>query len=173
MLVLAPPPTISPPRVHQPPHNAHTHHQRLRKQQQAADGDEDGDLALDRLDEGDDPQGLGWASYPAGSGADAAHVASAATALPDTNKGFQLLLKMGWTSGRGLGRNEDGIVEPVSTGVDAGVRLGLGKQAQDDRFTNPELVTRRLLESEVQANEDGERRQRREVGRVLRLAGSG
>lgn len=33
-----------------------------------------------------------------------------------------------------------GILEPVSSGVDAGVRLGLGKQAQDDYFTNPELI---------------------------------
>ena len=56
-----------------------------------------------------------------------------------------------------------GILEPVSTGVDAGVRLGLGKQAQDDHYTNPELITRRLLESEIQANEDEERRVRREV----------
>lgn len=106
-----------------------------------------------------------------------------------------------------------GILEPVSSGVDAGVRLGLGKQAQDDYFTNPELIGafrgcvqkknwrcsnrmlggsswpnqwaqaastactlqpirntpppptqgRKLLESEIQANEDEERRTRREV----------
>lgn len=53
----------------------------------------------------------------------------------------------------------------MSAGVEAGVRLGLGKQAQDDHFTNPELITRRLLESEIQANEDEERRARREVRR--------
>lgn len=57
-----------------------------------------------------------------------------------------------------------GIVEPVKAGVDTSVRLGLGKQEEDDEFTNPENITRKKLESEVQANETEERKQRREVG---------
>jgi hypothetical protein len=43
------------------------------------------------------------------------------------------------------------------------VRLGLGKQAQDDVYTAAEGITRRKLEVEIQAEEDPERRQRREV----------
>jgi len=133
------------------------------RHQQAAGGDADDHLPMDRLDEGgsddDDARGLGF-SYPQG---EPTQVASASTALDGSNKGFQLLQKLGWRSGKGLGRNEDGILEPVSTGVDGGARLGLGKQAQDDHFTNPELITRKLLESEVQANEDADRRVRREV----------
>eukprot|EP00197_Chlamydomonas_leiostraca_P002226 CAMPEP_0202859708 /NCGR_PEP_ID=MMETSP1391-20130828/1705_1 /ASSEMBLY_ACC=CAM_ASM_000867 /TAXON_ID=1034604 /ORGANISM="Chlamydomonas leiostraca, Strain SAG 11-49" /LENGTH=237 /DNA_ID=CAMNT_0049538765 /DNA_START=68 /DNA_END=777 /DNA_ORIENTATION=+ len=85
------------------------------------------------------------------------------TEIPDTNVGFKLLQKMGWTKGKGLGRNEDGRVEPVKTGVDAGVRLGLGKQEEDDHFTAAELIERRRLETEIQANEDEERRRRREA----------
>lgn len=56
-----------------------------------------------------------------------------------------------------------GIVEPVKAGVDAGVRLGLGKQEQDDEYTNPENVQRKKLEVEIQANEDPERAKKREL----------
>jgi hypothetical protein len=66
-----------------------------------------------------------------------------------------------------------GRVEPVSAGVDAGVRLGLGKQEEDDKYTSADGITRKKLESEIQADEDPERTKRREVGaaeRRLRLA---
>lgn len=56
-----------------------------------------------------------------------------------------------------------GMVEPVAAGVDAGVRLGLGKQAQDDHYTAAENITRKKLEVEVQADETSERKERREV----------
>ncbi|CAO4376068.1 unnamed protein product [Caenorhabditis nigoni] len=36
--------------------------------------------------------------------------------LSSDNKGAQLMAKMGWTSGKGLGSNESGIVNPVSGG---------------------------------------------------------
>uniref|UniRef100_A0A8R1DIP2 G-patch domain-containing protein n=1 Tax=Caenorhabditis japonica TaxID=281687 RepID=A0A8R1DIP2_CAEJA len=36
--------------------------------------------------------------------------------LSSDNKGAQLMAKMGWTSGKGLGSNESGIVDPVSGG---------------------------------------------------------
>jgi hypothetical protein len=45
--------------------------------------------------------------YPEG---EAAEAASAAVAIGASNKGFQLLQKMGW-KGKGLGRKEDG--EPL------------------------------------------------------------
>lgn len=59
---------------------------------------------------------------------------------------------------------ETGIVEPVRTGVEDGVRLGLGKQEQDDFYTASENVQRKRLETEIQAMEDEARRERREVG---------
>jgi hypothetical protein len=46
--------------------------------------------------------------YPEG---EAAEAASAAVAIGASNKGFQLLQKMGW-KGKGLGRKEDG--EPAA-----------------------------------------------------------
>lgn len=41
---------------------------------------------------------------------------SANEPLSSDNKGAQLMAKMGWTSGKGLGSNESGIVDPVSGG---------------------------------------------------------
>jgi hypothetical protein len=63
-----------------------------------------------------------------------------------------------------LGGNFSGVVEPIKAGVDAGVRLGVGKQEQDDKHTNEATQQRKRLESEVQLTEDEERTRRREVG---------
>lgn len=56
--------------------------------------------------------------YPEG---EAAEAASAAVAIDASNKGFQLLQKMGW-KGRGLGRKEDGALAGCNT-VSATLRL--------------------------------------------------
>ena len=37
-------------------------------------------------------------------------MATADTAVPDSNKGYQMLRAMGWREGVGLGRNEDGML---------------------------------------------------------------
>jgi len=39
--------------------------------------------------------------------------ASTETPIASKNKGFQMLAKMGWTKGQGLGKSETAIVEPV------------------------------------------------------------
>ncbi|KAK9806345.1 hypothetical protein WJX72_010872 [[Myrmecia] bisecta] len=88
---------------------------------------------------------------------------SADTALDESNVGYQMLQRMGWNAGKGLGRKEDGIVEPVKGGVEAGIRLGLGKAEEDTWFTAAENVQRKRLEVEVQADEDEERTRRREI----------
>lgn len=49
-------------------------------------------------------------------------------------------------------------------GVEAGLRLGVGKAEEDDFYTAAENIVRKRLEVEVQAEEDEERMRRREVG---------
>ena len=56
-----------------------------------------------------------------------------------------------------------GIVAPIDGGAEAGVRLGLGKQEEDDFYTASDNVQRRRLEVEVQADEDQDRTLAREV----------
>ncbi|BDA46673.1 probable G patch domain-containing protein 8 [Coccomyxa sp. Obi] len=89
-------------------------------------------------------------------------MASLDTAITADNKGYQMLQRMGW-GGKGLGRNEDGICEPIKGGVEAGLRLGLGKAEEDSYFTAAENIVRKRLEVEVQAEEDEERTRRREM----------
>lgn len=54
-------------------------------------------------------------------------------------------------------------MEPVGEGAEAGVRLGLGKQEEDNFYTASDNVQRRRLEVEIQATEDGSRTAAREV----------
>eukprot|EP00051_Salpingoeca_urceolata_P034942 m.27398 g.27398 ORF g.27398 m.27398 type:complete len:279 (-) comp8532_c0_seq1:61-897(-) len=51
-----------------------------------------------------------------------------ATPLDQSNKGFQLLAKMGFKAGSGLGKRESGRTEPVAVQLKQG-RQGLGREA--------------------------------------------
>ena len=55
------------------------------------------------------------------------------------------------------------MVEPIRGGVEAGMRLGVGKQEQENFYMAAENVTRKRMETEVQGDEDQGRTQRREV----------
>eukprot|EP00245_Coleochaete_scutata_P007635 TRINITY_DN2313_c0_g1_i1.p1 TRINITY_DN2313_c0_g1~~TRINITY_DN2313_c0_g1_i1.p1 ORF type:complete len:346 (-),score=103.59 TRINITY_DN2313_c0_g1_i1:277-1218(-) len=78
--------------------------------------------------------------------------ASVDTHIPSNNIGYRLLQKMGW-KGQGLGREEQGIVEPIKPGNTEG-KLGLGKQEEDDFYTAPENVERRKLDVEIDLPEE-------------------
>ncbi|KAE8010400.1 hypothetical protein FH972_006771 [Carpinus fangiana] len=78
--------------------------------------------------------------------------ASLDTQLTSSNIGFRLLQKMGW-KGKGLGKNEQGIVEPIKSGI-RDPKLGVGKQEEDDFFTAEENIQRRKLEVEVDETEE-------------------
>jgi len=62
-----------------------------------------------------------------------------------------------------------GIVEPVKGGVEAGLRLGVGKAEQDTFYMAADNVVRKKLEVVLQADEDQSRRDRREVRSILSL----
>ncbi|XP_062003301.1 uncharacterized protein LOC133720835 isoform X2 [Rosa rugosa] len=72
--------------------------------------------------------------------------------LPSSNIGFRLLQKMGW-KGKGLGKDEQGIVEPIKSGI-RDPKLGVGKQEEDDYFTAEENIQRRKLDVEMEETEE-------------------
>uniref|UniRef100_A0A7C9CV66 G-patch domain-containing protein n=1 Tax=Opuntia streptacantha TaxID=393608 RepID=A0A7C9CV66_OPUST len=72
--------------------------------------------------------------------------------LTSSNVGFRLLQKMGW-KGKGLGKNEQGITEPIKSGI-RDPKLGIGKQEEDDYFTAEENIQRRKLDIEVEETEE-------------------
>lgn len=78
--------------------------------------------------------------------------ASVDTQLTSSNIGFRLLQKMGW-KGKGLGKEEQGITEPIKAGVRE-AKLGVGKQEQDDYFTSEENIQRKKLEVEVEETDE-------------------
>ncbi|XP_021281544.1 G patch domain-containing protein 8 [Herrania umbratica] len=74
------------------------------------------------------------------------------TRLNSSNIGFRLLQKMGW-KGKGLGKDEQGITEPIRSGI-RDPKLGIGKQEEDDFFTAEENIQRRKLDIEVEETEE-------------------
>ncbi|XP_013147556.1 PREDICTED: PIN2/TERF1-interacting telomerase inhibitor 1-like [Papilio polytes] len=73
----------------------------------------------------------------------------------DTNKfGQRMLEKMGWTSGKGLGANENGIVEHVVARYKNDEK-GLGFEDRNDQWTKHEDDFNSLLANLSNANDDG------------------
>eukprot|EP00750_Incisomonas_marina_P025109 INCI5322.4.p1 GENE.INCI5322.4~~INCI5322.4.p1 ORF type:complete len:558 (-),score=100.21 INCI5322.4:1485-2945(-) len=66
------------------------------------------------------------------------------TKLPPTNRGYQMLLRMGWDRSGGLGKNGRGLLEPIK--VDAHYNgLGLGKKVEDEEHNAVAAKERRKL----------------------------
>lgn len=78
--------------------------------------------------------------------------ASLDTQLTSSNVGFRLLQKMGW-KGKGLGKDEQGITEPIKSGI-RDPKLGIGKQEEDDFFTAEENIQRKKLHIELEETEE-------------------
>ncbi|PIA60652.1 hypothetical protein AQUCO_00300283v1 [Aquilegia coerulea] len=78
--------------------------------------------------------------------------ASLDTQLTSSNIGFRLLQKMGW-KGKGLGKDEQGMVEPIKAGM-RDPKLGIGKQEEDDFFTAEENIQRKRLDVELEETEE-------------------
>ncbi|KAJ0404931.1 hypothetical protein P43SY_005930 [Pythium insidiosum] len=55
--------------------------------------------------------------------------------LPESNRGYQLLLNMGWHQDSGLGRRNDGRIDPVATVLKTD-RAGLGMPCPAARVTH-------------------------------------
>ncbi|KAG1673615.1 SURP and G-patch domain-containing protein 1 [Nymphon striatum] len=52
--------------------------------------------------------------------------------LDESNVGYQMLMKLGWSEGQGLGVNESGIKDPVNKGNVAANNVGLGLEKPDE-----------------------------------------
>ncbi|XP_048499288.1 uncharacterized protein LOC104890624 isoform X2 [Beta vulgaris subsp. vulgaris] len=72
--------------------------------------------------------------------------------MSSSNIGFKLLQKMGW-KGKGLGKDEQGIIEPIKSGL-RDPKLGIGKQEEDDYFTAEENIQRKKLDIEMEETEE-------------------
>ncbi|KAG0221508.1 G patch domain-containing protein 8, partial [Actinomortierella wolfii] len=81
------------------------------------------------------------------------------THLPSTNIGYQLLLKMGWKAGDGLGRNRTGRTDPIPI-TKKDDFFGVGKKEVEIWDTRA-AAKRKVLEVEKQAGETEEERTKR------------
>uniref|UniRef100_A0A7S2H4X4 G-patch domain-containing protein n=1 Tax=Octactis speculum TaxID=3111310 RepID=A0A7S2H4X4_9STRA len=82
--------------------------------------------------------------------------ASAEVPIPQSNRGYKLLLKMGWKEGQGMGSADQGIKAPVTV-TPNDTQLGLGKARQYDSIV------------EETARETGEKRRRLEEDENITL----
>eukprot|EP00249_Psilotum_nudum_P023596 c28934_g1_i2 orf=545-1456(-) len=89
------------------------------------------------------------------------------TQIAASNVGFRLLQKMGW-KGKGLGKDEQGIVEPIKAGS-RDAKLGLGKQEQDDFYTAEENIHRRKLDVELEETHELARKREVEAEREQKI----
>lgn len=67
--------------------------------------------------------------------------------LPPKNKGYMMLLKMGWKENTGLGKTFKGIKEPISINVHDN-QLGLGKKTEYEEHNKVAAKERKKLEIE-------------------------
>ncbi|XP_068225471.1 angiogenic factor with G patch and FHA domains 1-like [Palaemon carinicauda] len=76
-------------------------------------------------------------------------VASTQVALKDTNKGFKMLKKMGWSKGETLGKSQPGIVNPIEASSTVG-REGLGFSSGLPPPTPSNIKRKKILDVTVQ-----------------------
>ncbi|KZT36619.1 hypothetical protein SISSUDRAFT_1049660 [Sistotremastrum suecicum HHB10207 ss-3] len=84
------------------------------------------------------------------------------TKIKETNKGFMLLAKLGWSAGQPLGLSPDARVDPIPFAMKAD-STGLGKVSQDVRMIETTVAQRRVLDSERQRMESIEQKTFREA----------
>ncbi|KAI7895886.1 uncharacterized protein EV154DRAFT_494071 [Mucor mucedo] len=81
--------------------------------------------------------------------------------IPESNIGYQLLQKMGWTAGRGLGSRGQGRVDPIRIELKDDA-LGVGKAREFDTNHIESTSKRKALDSEKQMDESEIQRTERE-----------
>jgi len=79
------------------------------------------------------------------------------TAIPADNRGYRLLQAMGWKAGNGLGKNQQGIIDPVRLDCNE-FKLGLGKDSEYNYYATEATKERLTLDSEIDENVVRQRR---------------
>lgn len=76
------------------------------------------------------------------------------TALTSENKGFQMLAKMGFKAGSSLGKQADGLKEPININVKTNTAgVGLEKRSKEIKDTNQQLKEKKLKDIEQKYQE--------------------
>ncbi|XP_062225111.1 uncharacterized protein LOC133923849 isoform X2 [Phragmites australis] len=70
---------------------------------------------------------------------------------------------MGWKTGKGLGKNKQGILEPIRADI-RDAKLGVGKQEEDDFFTSEDNVQRKKMNIELEETEGHIKKREAPVG---------
>ncbi|CAO3626923.1 unnamed protein product [Cunninghamella blakesleeana] len=81
--------------------------------------------------------------------------------ISHTNIGYQLLQKMGWKSGQGLGYDGQGRVDPIRIDIKED-SLGIGKAEEDKEFNVSTTAKRKAMDSEKQLEETMEEKIKRQ-----------
>lgn len=74
---------------------------------------------------------------------------SMAQPIPQDNVGYQLLQKQGWSSGKGLGRTEQGRLDPLPIVLKEDI-MGFGRWEMEMDYADETTEKRRVLETEKQ-----------------------
>ncbi|KAI9336196.1 hypothetical protein DFJ73DRAFT_22392 [Zopfochytrium polystomum] len=92
-----------------------------------------------------------------------AEPAAVSIPLPPSNKGYQLLERLGWRAGNGLGpTHRQGRTEPVPHFFKTDLQ-GVGKQREVEEMADASTAKRKMMESEILAVETEEQRVKREI----------
>jgi len=93
-------------------------------------------------------------------------MASMDRALDASNKGYQLLLKMGWKENTGLGKNGTGKIEPIRIELKDDSK-GMGRKELDEEYVNPDNIKRKLMEYEKEETEELKQKRKLESEQIV------
>ncbi|OAX39439.1 hypothetical protein K503DRAFT_645085, partial [Rhizopogon vinicolor AM-OR11-026] len=133
---------------------------------QDVDDSDDDDVSLVSRSPSPPPDTMDIEKYDEYVRGPAREVITVETRIKNTNKGFTMLAKLGWSEGQPLGLSADARVDPIPFQVKNDL-TGLGKTTQDFRMIETTVAERRKLDSERQRKETEDQRKTREASIIV------